>query len=370
MRFVKPLDEELVRRLAAQHECIVTIEENVDRRRRRQRGQRVPGRSGRRARGPPHRHPGPLHRARFARGLPGHGGPRRRRTRARDHPDLARAARRPRGRDRRRPPGRRMTMDCPVKTPTTMDDVQGRSDSRQIPINKVGIKDIYHPVRVRDRSGGEQHTVANFNMYVALPHNFKGTHMSRFVEVLHAARARGVGRVVPPDAARGDATPRRDDRPHRDELPLLRDEEGAGVRRREPDELPGEPDRRGQRRPRGAVDPGRRARDQPVPVLEEDRRVRRAQPALAHHDQGAGARAHLDRGTDRRRRAGGLERGLRDPEAPRREVRHRARLRQPEVRRGHRARRGGAAERARNACAHTSSKPRTSSPSTTTRRTR
>jgi len=67
----------------------------------------------------------------------------------------------------------------------TMDDVQGRTDSRQIPINKVGIKDIFHPVRVKDRSGGEQHTVANFNMYVALPHNFKGTHMSRFVEVLH-----------------------------------------------------------------------------------------------------------------------------------------------------------------------------------------
>ena len=68
---------------------------------------------------------------------------------------------------------------------TSIEDVQGRSDSRQIPINKVGIKDVYHPVRVRDRSGGDQHTVANFNMYVALPHNFKGTHMSRFVEILH-----------------------------------------------------------------------------------------------------------------------------------------------------------------------------------------
>jgi len=70
-------------------------------------------------------------------------------------------------------------------TVTSIEDVQGRADSREIPIHKVGIKDIYHPVRVRDRSGGEQHTVANFNMYVALPHNFKGTHMSRFVEVLH-----------------------------------------------------------------------------------------------------------------------------------------------------------------------------------------
>ncbi len=66
-----------------------------------------------------------------------------------------------------------------------IEDVQGRADSRRIPINKVGIKDVYHPVRVKDRSGGEQHTIANFNMYVALPHNFKGTHMSRFVEVLH-----------------------------------------------------------------------------------------------------------------------------------------------------------------------------------------
>ena len=64
-------------------------------------------------------------------------------------------------------------------------DVQGSADTRRIPINKVGIKDIKHPVRVRDRDGGEQHTVANFNMYVNLPHNFKGTHMSRFVEILN-----------------------------------------------------------------------------------------------------------------------------------------------------------------------------------------
>ncbi|MDH5219157.1 MAG: GTP cyclohydrolase FolE2, partial [Gammaproteobacteria bacterium] len=41
------------------------------------------------------------------------------------------------------------------------------------------------PVRVKDRSAGEQHTIANFNMYVNLPHNFKGTHMSRFVEILN-----------------------------------------------------------------------------------------------------------------------------------------------------------------------------------------
>jgi len=64
-------------------------------------------------------------------------------------------------------------------------DVQSSADTRQIAINKVGIKDIRHPVRVKDRSEGEQATIANFNMYVYLPHNFKGTHMSRFVQILN-----------------------------------------------------------------------------------------------------------------------------------------------------------------------------------------
>ncbi|MDO9596869.1 MAG: GTP cyclohydrolase FolE2 [Azoarcus sp.] len=64
-------------------------------------------------------------------------------------------------------------------------DVQSSVDRRQIAINKVGIKAIRHPIRVSDKSGGVQHTVATFNMYVGLPHNFKGTHMSRFVEILN-----------------------------------------------------------------------------------------------------------------------------------------------------------------------------------------
>jgi GTP cyclohydrolase I len=69
-----------------------------------------------------------------------------------------------------------------------VEDVQGRADTRQLRINRVGIKDIRHPVRVKDRAAGEQHTIATFNMYVSLPHNFKGTHMSRFVEILHGER--------------------------------------------------------------------------------------------------------------------------------------------------------------------------------------
>ena len=75
----------------------------------------------------------------------------------------------------------------PVNSRDSMSipDVQGSADSRRLPINKVGIKAIRHPVRVLDKSGGVQHTIATFNMYVGLPHNFKGTHMSRFIEILN-----------------------------------------------------------------------------------------------------------------------------------------------------------------------------------------
>jgi GTP cyclohydrolase IB len=68
----------------------------------------------------------------------------------------------------------------------TIPDVQSSEDTRRLAIDKVGIKSIRHPVRVADKGGGVQHTIAWFNMYVGLPHNFKGTHMSRFVEILNA----------------------------------------------------------------------------------------------------------------------------------------------------------------------------------------
>jgi GTP cyclohydrolase I len=67
---------------------------------------------------------------------------------------------------------------------TSILDVQASRDLRRIPINKVGAKGIRHPIAVKDRSAGIQHTVADFNMYVSLPHDFKGTHMSRFIEIL------------------------------------------------------------------------------------------------------------------------------------------------------------------------------------------
>src|SRR3954465_15877090 len=70
--------------------------------------------------------------------------------------------------------------------PAEIPDVQASPDSRKLAIDQVGIKAIRHPVRIMERSGGVQHTIAMFNMYVGLPHHFKGTHMSRFVEILEA----------------------------------------------------------------------------------------------------------------------------------------------------------------------------------------
>jgi GTP cyclohydrolase I len=69
-----------------------------------------------------------------------------------------------------------------------MKDVQSQPDYRNIPIDKVGIKNLRYPITVRDRRDGTQHTIAVINMFVDLPHNNKGTHMSRFVELLHLLR--------------------------------------------------------------------------------------------------------------------------------------------------------------------------------------
>jgi len=71
-----------------------------------------------------------------------------------------------------------------------MKDVQSQRDRRKIAINKVGIKDLHYPVTVLDRQNKSQDTTAVINMYVNLPHHFKGTHMSRFVEVLNQHHGR------------------------------------------------------------------------------------------------------------------------------------------------------------------------------------
>jgi len=72
-------------------------------------------------------------------------------------------------------------------TPATIAvvDVQGSPDVRRLAIDKVGIKDIRHPVVIQNRNGDPQHTVGNFSLYVNLPHDRRGAHMSRFVEILN-----------------------------------------------------------------------------------------------------------------------------------------------------------------------------------------
>lgn len=69
-----------------------------------------------------------------------------------------------------------------------MIDIQNQLDDRNQDINKVGVKNIRYPIIVLDKAKGLQHTVANINMYVDLPQRFRGTHMSRFVEILNKYR--------------------------------------------------------------------------------------------------------------------------------------------------------------------------------------
>lgn len=68
----------------------------------------------------------------------------------------------------------------------SLHDKQSELDERKIRIDRVGVKGLRHPVRVRDKARQLQDTVALFHLSVDLPHQFKGTHMSRFVEVLNS----------------------------------------------------------------------------------------------------------------------------------------------------------------------------------------
>jgi len=74
------------------------------------------------------------------------------------------------------PPGRKMI------------DIQNQTDHRRVEINKVGVKNIEYPITVLDKRNKVQHTVGKVNMYVNLPQHFKGTHMSRFIEILNEYR--------------------------------------------------------------------------------------------------------------------------------------------------------------------------------------
>ena len=68
----------------------------------------------------------------------------------------------------------------------TLTDIQNQPDSRNLDIDRVGVKELKYPIRIRDKEHAEQSTVATFSMAVDLPREYKGTHMSRFVEVLNS----------------------------------------------------------------------------------------------------------------------------------------------------------------------------------------
>ncbi len=69
-----------------------------------------------------------------------------------------------------------------------LKDIQAEPDFREIDIDKVGVKDIRYPIKVLDKKNKVQHTVGTINLYVDLPRTFKGTHMSRFIEILNEHR--------------------------------------------------------------------------------------------------------------------------------------------------------------------------------------
>ena len=67
-----------------------------------------------------------------------------------------------------------------------MIDIQSQHDNREVPLKKVGIKGLRYPVQVLDKANGTQKTSGVVDLFVNLPKHFKGTHMSRFVEIFHA----------------------------------------------------------------------------------------------------------------------------------------------------------------------------------------
>jgi GTP cyclohydrolase I len=79
----------------------------------------------------------------------------------------------------------------------TLDDIQSLADERGLAIDYVGVSDLRYPIVVLDRQAEKQHTVASISLSVGLPHHFKGTHMSRFIEVLNEHRGEVTVRTIP-----------------------------------------------------------------------------------------------------------------------------------------------------------------------------
>lgn len=81
--------------------------------------------------------------------------------------------------------------------PQNLPDVQNLEDTRGVALDQVGVKNIKYPITVLDRSSERQHTVADLALSVGLPKQFKGTHMSRFIEVLNQYRGEFTMHTLP-----------------------------------------------------------------------------------------------------------------------------------------------------------------------------
>jgi GTP cyclohydrolase IB len=88
-------------------------------------------------------------------------------------------------------------MDSASTTPTALVDIQASKDERNIYIDRVGVRNVKYPIEVLDREHERQHTVGSFTLTVDLPHEFKGTHMSRFLEVLNENRSEVSVKAIP-----------------------------------------------------------------------------------------------------------------------------------------------------------------------------
>jgi GTP cyclohydrolase I len=82
--------------------------------------------------------------------------------------------------------GVRRSVKARVNAPVFMHDKQNERDTRELRIDKVGVRGLRFPIQVRDKAHSKQNTIATIGMFVDLPKEFKGTHMSRFIEVLNA----------------------------------------------------------------------------------------------------------------------------------------------------------------------------------------
>jgi GTP cyclohydrolase IB len=90
-----------------------------------------------------------------------------------------------------------MTSAYALPESATLHDIQNLADERGLPIDYVGVSDLRYPIVVLDRESERQHTIASISLSVGLPHHFKGTHMSRFIEVMNEHRGEVTVRTIP-----------------------------------------------------------------------------------------------------------------------------------------------------------------------------